>query len=108
MESLTAAIDFIGGPAAIWILASVYFSSVILERKWALRGNRDYSNIDALCSIGLNLMSSIINILIGVVLPLAVYVLVYDKCRIFDGVPLLVAIPLAFVVHDLSYYSERC
>jgi sterol desaturase/sphingolipid hydroxylase (fatty acid hydroxylase superfamily) len=107
MENLASAIDLIGGPAAIWLLAGVYFGSVVLERVWAIRGNPGYNNKDALCSIGLNLLSSIINLVIGVVLPLAVYVLVYDNWRLIDGLPLLVAIPVAFIVHDLSYYWEH-
>ncbi|WP_394271140.1 sterol desaturase family protein, partial [Qipengyuania sp.] len=43
MENLSAAIEFLGGPAAIWVLAGVYFGSVILERLWALRGKRAYN-----------------------------------------------------------------
>ena len=54
MESIQNAIDFIGGPSSLAILAGVYFGLVILERLWALRGNPDYDNKDALNSIGLN------------------------------------------------------
>ncbi|MEE4212327.1 MAG: sterol desaturase family protein [Parvularcula sp.] len=107
MENLEAAIEFIGGPAAIVVLAFVYFGSVIAERIWAMRGNPDYDNKDALCSIGLNLMASVIKLVIGVLVPLAIYILVYDNLRLFDGVPLLIAIAIAFIAHDLSYYWEH-
>lgn len=107
MESLSAAIDFLGGPSAIWVLAGAYFGSVIAERIWAMRRNPDYNNMDALCSIGLNLLSSVLQLLVGIVIPIAIYVLVYDKLRLVEGMPLLAAIPIAFVVHDLSYYWEH-
>jgi sterol desaturase/sphingolipid hydroxylase (fatty acid hydroxylase superfamily) len=107
MESFRDAIDFIGGPASLAILAAVYFGSVIGERLWALRHNPAYDNKDALCSIGLNLLSSVLRLLFGIVVPLTIYVLVYDNVRVFDGIPLLLAIGLAFVVHDLSYYWEH-
>lgn len=107
MESLRSAIDFIGGPAALGILAAVYFGCVIAERIWALRHNPDYDNRDALCSIGLNLWSATLRLLFGLVVPLTIYVLVYDNFRLFDGVPLLLALAIAFLVHDLSYYWEH-
>ena len=107
MENLEQAIDFIGGPAAIWVLAAVYFGSVILERIWAIRGNPDYDSKDALSSIGLNLLSNVLKLAFGVLVPLAIYVLVYDNLRLFDTIPLLWAIVIAFVVHDLSYYWEH-
>ena len=106
MESLNTAIDFIGGPASLWILAGVYFGSVILERLWALRGNPAYDNRDALNSIGLNLMSSVLNLVIGILIPLALYVLIYENLRLFKSIPLWVAIPVGFVAHELAYYSD--
>ncbi|MEM8827666.1 MAG: sterol desaturase family protein, partial [Pseudomonadota bacterium] len=107
MDSLQNAIDVIGGPAAIWILAGVYFGSVILERLWAIRGNPHYDNRDALNSIGLNLMSSFINLVIGILVPLALYVLVYDHLRLVESMPLLVAIPIAFIAHEFAYYGDH-
>jgi len=107
MESLREAIEFIGGAAAIWILAGVYFGSVILERLWAIRGNPDYNNRDALCSIGLNLLANSINLAIGLLIPFAIYIAVFDNLRLFDTIPLVVAIPLAFVVHELAYYWDH-
>ena len=107
MDNLREAIEFIGGSAALWILAGVYFGSVILERVWAIRGNPDYNNRDALNSIGLNLMSSVLNLVIGVLVPLALYVLVYDNLRLFDAIPLWLAIPVAFIAHELAYYWDH-
>lgn len=107
MESLEAAIKLIGGPAALWVLAAVYFGSITLERIWAIRGNPGYNNRDALCSIGLNLLSNVLQLAFTVIVPIAVYVLVYDHLRIFAPLPLPAAIVIAFVVHDLSYYWEH-
>ena len=107
MESLQDAITFMGGPAAIWILAGFYFGSVILERLWAIRGNPVYNNRDALCSIGLNLLSNTINLVIGLLIPFALYVVVYDNARVFEAIPLLVAIPLAFIFHEFAYYWDH-
>ena len=107
MESIEAAIQFIGGPAALWILATVYFGSVILERLWAFRNNPEYDNKDALNSIGLNLMSSLLNLVIGILVPLALYVLVFENFRVFSEIPVWVAIPVAFVVHELAYYWDH-
>lgn len=107
MESLEQAIDFVGGPAAIWILAGVYFGSVILERLWALRNNPDYNNKDALCSIALNLIASVFGLVIGFLVPLALYVWVFEQFRLVDGLTLWLAIPLAFLIHELAYYWEH-
>ncbi|MFN3988703.1 MAG: sterol desaturase family protein [Erythrobacter sp.] len=107
MASLREAIEFIGGAAAIWILAAVYFGSVILERLWAIRSNPGYNNRDALCSIGLNLLANGINLAIGLLIPFAIYVAVYDNLRLFESIPLLAAIPLAFVLHEFAYYWDH-
>ncbi|MFO6447227.1 sterol desaturase family protein [Erythrobacter sp. NE805] len=107
MESLEQAIAFIGGPASLWILAGVYFGSVILERLWALRHNHDYDDRDALASIGLNLLTSTLKMGLGVIFPIVIYVLVYDNWRLLGPLPLVPAIVVAFIVHDLSYYWEH-
>ncbi|GAA0754287.1 sterol desaturase/sphingolipid hydroxylase (fatty acid hydroxylase superfamily) [Erythromicrobium ramosum] len=107
MESIEEAITFLGGPAAIWVLAAAYFSSVILERLWALRGNPEYNNKDALCSIGLNLINSVFGLLIGFLIPLTLYVVVFEQFRLFDTLALWLAIPLAFLIHELAYYWDH-
>ncbi len=107
MESLEKAIAFMGGPAAIWILAAVYFASVILERLWAFRHNPHYNNKDALCSIALNLIASVFGLVLGFLIPLALYVWVFEQFRLVDGLPLWLAIPLAFLIHELAYYWEH-
>ena len=103
MESLQTAIDFLGGAAALWILAVIYFGSVIVERLWSIRGNPDYDNKDALNSIGLNLISSVLNLVIGILAPFALYVFAYENFRVFESIPLLVAVPVAFVAHEFAY-----
>lgn len=107
MESLEQAIDFMGGPAALWILAAFYFGSVILERLWALRHNPDYNNRDALCSIGLNLINNSFALVTGFLIPLALYVLVFEQFRLVDSLTLWLSIPLAFLINELAYYWEH-
>lgn len=99
---------FLGGPNGIWFMATAYFSLVIGERLFYLiRRPSLYNDADALCSIGLNLMNSLINMLIGFLLPLAAYVFIYDNYRLLTLDPLWLAVPVAFVVHELAYYSEH-
>ena len=107
MESLQTAIDFLGGAAALWILAGIYFGSVIVERLWSIRGNPNYDNKDALNSIGLNLISSVLNLVIGIVVPLTLYIFTYENFRFFESIPLMVAIPVAFVAHEFAYYLDH-
>jgi sterol desaturase/sphingolipid hydroxylase (fatty acid hydroxylase superfamily) len=109
MGMIQSAVDFLSGPYGLYGLGGFYFGSVLLERIWAAFKGARYDNADALCSIGLNLMSSVINILVGMVLPLALYALVWENARLVEAMPLGIALILAFLVHDLSYYWEhRC
>lgn len=107
MENVKTAIDFIGGPGTLWILGGVYFGLIILERLWHVWKRREYNAADAWCSVGLNLISSALNLLFAVLIPLALYVLVFDHLRVFDSVALWLAIPLAFVFHELAYYCDH-
>lgn len=107
MESLEQAIAFMGGPAALWILAGVYFGSVLLERLWALRHNPGYDNRDALCSIGMNLIGNGFGLVLGLLVPLVLYVYVFETFRLVDTLPLWLAIPLAFLINELAYYWEH-
>ncbi len=107
MENLRAALDLIGGPAALWILGGVYFGAIILERLWYVWKRQEYNSSDAWCSVGLNLISSVLNLFIAVLVPLALYVLVFENLRLFDSIALGLAIPLAFVLHELAYYWDH-
>ncbi len=107
MDAVQQVVDFLAGPYGLYALGGFYFGSVLIERIWtALQGAR-YDSRDALCSIGLNLMNSVLQLIIGLVLPLAIYTLVWENYRLVDTLPLWVALILAFLVHDLSYYLEH-
>lgn len=97
----------LGGPNGIWWLAGAYFSMVIGERLYHLVRRNPYNNADALCSIGLNLMNSVIGMAVSVVLPLVVYVWVYENARFFSVTNVAFAVVIAFVVHELAYYWEH-
>jgi sterol desaturase/sphingolipid hydroxylase (fatty acid hydroxylase superfamily) len=98
----------LGGDNGIWWLAGTYFGLVGLERIWAaFRRDARYNDADALCSIGLNLLNSLISMAVSVVLPFVVYVWAYENFRLFSIETLWVAAAVAFVVHELSYYCEH-
>jgi sterol desaturase/sphingolipid hydroxylase (fatty acid hydroxylase superfamily) len=104
---LETIIDTMGGDTAIWWLAGAYFTMVIGERLWALLARKPYDDADGLCSIGLNLMNSVIDMAVGVLVPLVVYVWVYENAALFSGWHLGAAVLAAFLVHELSYYWEH-
>jgi len=100
-------IESLGGPNGIWWLAGGYFSMVLAERVYvAVRGVR-YDDRDALCSVGLNLISSVLNLIFAGILPFAAYVFLYDNARLFTLNSLWMAIPLAFLINELAYYAEH-
>jgi sterol desaturase/sphingolipid hydroxylase (fatty acid hydroxylase superfamily) len=107
MDFMQATVAFLGGPYGIYALGGFYFGIVLLERLYAAFKGWRYDQADAWCSVGLNMMNSAIDIAVGLVLPLAIYSLVYEQSRLVEALPLLVALPLAFVVHELSYYWEH-
>lgn len=104
LETMVATL---GGANAIWWLAGAYFTMVIGERLFSLIAGRRYNDADALCSIGLNLMNSVLDLILGRLVPLAAFVFVYDNFRLFTIEMLPVAVLLAFIGHELSYYWEH-
>lgn len=101
-------VEFVGGDNAIVFLASAYFGMVIAERVYyALRRRGEYNNADALCSIGLNLMNSLVGLVLGLVIPLALSVWVYQEARIFSIDTVWAALLIAFLCHELAYYWEH-
>ena len=106
-------IDSLGARHTLYWLAGGYFGMVILERLYRLwsdartEGGSAYDNRDALCSIGLNLMSSVIALVFTILVPLALYVGVYDNFRLTTIEALWLSAPLAFLVHELTYYWEH-
>ena len=101
-------VNSLGGAQSLWWLAGAYFGMVIGERLFYVFKRREgYDNQDALCSIGLNLMNSVIGLAVGILIPLALYVLVYDNARLFTLDNYWLSIPVAFLVHELSYYWEH-
>ncbi len=101
-------VEFLGGPMSIWLLAGAYFGMVIGERIfYLLRRPGSYNNADALCSIGLNLMNSVLGLLIGFALPFAASVWLYDNARLFTIDTVWLALVVAFLCHELAYYWEH-
>lgn len=107
MESIEAAIGFIGGPGRALVLLGFFFGIVVLERLWALRRSPNYSDADALCSIGLFFVAVVLNLGVVYLVPLALYALVFDNFRVIETMPIWAAIPIAVVVHDFAYYWDH-
>ena len=101
------AIDLLAGELGIFILGGAYVTMVLGERLHALFARREYDDGDARCSVALNLINSFIGLAVGILLPLGLYILVFENYRLFTIDSLWLAIPAAFVVHELAYYWEH-
>jgi sterol desaturase/sphingolipid hydroxylase (fatty acid hydroxylase superfamily) len=104
---IDAVIETVGGSNGIWWLAGGYFSLVLGERAFAAIRSVRYDDGDALCSIGLNLMSSVLGLILAGLLPLAAYVALFENARLLTLDALWLAIPAAFLIHELAYYAEH-
>lgn len=105
---LEQVVDTLGGPNGIWWLAGSYFGLVIGERVWRfLQRDGSYNDADALCSIGLNMMNSVVAMAVSVFVPIAFYVWVFENARLFDITHVGAALVVAFLVHELSYYWDH-
>lgn len=101
-------VEFTGGPASLWLLAGAYFGMVIAERAYCVLSRPGaYNNGDALCSIGLNLMNSLIGIAVGLAVPFALAVWLYESARFFTIDAAWLALVVAFLCHELAYYWEH-
>ena len=105
---MDALIDFLSGPSSLWLLAGAYFGMVFAERIYsAFARAGEYDDGEALCSIGLNLMNSVIGLILGILVPVAAAVWVYDHARWYTIDNSLFALVVAFVCHELAYYWEH-
>lgn len=101
-------VETLGGPTSLYILAAGYFGMVFAERLFHIfREDSRYDDRDMWCSIGLNLISSVIGIIVSIILPIALYVWVFDSYRVGTIETLWLSLPVAFIVHELSYYWEH-
>lgn len=102
-----AILELLSGPLGIFILGGFYVSIVVGERLFTMVRRYAFDDRDARCSVGLNLISSMIGIALGVLIPLGLYILVYDQFRLFAIDSLWLAVPMAFIVLELAYYWEH-
>ncbi len=105
---LETLVEHLSGPNSLWYLAAAYFGMVLGERLFYLVARPGvYNNADGLCSIGLNLMNSVIGLLVGLAIPFAISVWAYDHARWFTVDTLWLALLIAFIAHELAYYWEH-
>jgi sterol desaturase/sphingolipid hydroxylase (fatty acid hydroxylase superfamily) len=100
-------IDYLSSFEGLLTLGGWYFGLILCERLWYLVKGYRWNDADAWCSVGLNLMNSFLGIAVNFVLPLALYVVVWENFRLFDGWPIIPAMVVAFIIHDLAYYAEH-
>lgn len=98
---------FLSSTTGLLLLGGYYALLVIGERAAYWAKNAAYDDADARCSVGLNLTNSLFNLILSLLLPLALYALVWDNWRLVDNPSLWLAIPLAFLWHDFAYYCEH-
>lgn len=103
-ELLGNIVNFIAGPAALFILGGAYVSLVVGERIFAWVKGRYYDDADARCGVALNLTNSFFNLFLGLIFPFIAYVYVWENFRIFDSLPIWLGLVIAFLWHDLMYY----
>ena len=94
---------------ATWGLVAItltYVTMMVVEmalyRK--LRPGR-YDPVDAFGSYMVNLMSNISMLLVSLVFPFALYLFVYSELRLFEGGFAWWTFVVAFVVHELAYFT---
>jgi sterol desaturase/sphingolipid hydroxylase (fatty acid hydroxylase superfamily) len=101
-------IETLGGPNGIWYLAAGFLLMVLLERLYyALTKPGAYDDADGACNIALNFGNSILKMGLAVLIPFTAYIWAYQNVRITTIDSLWIAIPLAFIVHELAYYWEH-
>jgi sterol desaturase/sphingolipid hydroxylase (fatty acid hydroxylase superfamily) len=104
---VASVVAILSGPWALAVLAAAYFSFVIGERMFYWARGLSYNTADAGCSIALNLTNSVFNLVLGILVPFTAYVYVWNEWRLIDNMALLVALPIAFVWHDVMYYAAH-
>jgi sterol desaturase/sphingolipid hydroxylase (fatty acid hydroxylase superfamily) len=100
-------VQFVGGPWALVIIGSVYVSLVVGERVHAWVTGRYYNDADARCGVAVNLLNSVFNLVLGLIVPFVLYLWVWENFRLVDDMALWLALPVAFLWHDFAYYAEH-
>lgn len=98
-------VQFFAGPGSLAVLAAAYFGFVLSERTYYWTKGLSYNDADARCSVALNLINSVFNLILGLLVPFVFYVYVWDQWRLVSAMPLVLAVPIAFIWHDLMYYA---
>lgn len=102
---LDSFVRFFAGPASLAVLAAAYFGFVLSERAYYWAKGLNYNDADARCSVALNLTNSVFNLVLGILVPFVFYVYVWEHWRLVGDIPLALALPIAFIWHDLMYYA---
>jgi sterol desaturase/sphingolipid hydroxylase (fatty acid hydroxylase superfamily) len=104
---MTDLIAYLSSFEGLLTLGGWYFGLILAERLWYLAKGQRWNDADAWCSVALNMMVSGWGIIVGFVLPFAIYALVWEQFRLIDDMNLWPALLIGFVVHDLAYYADH-
>ncbi len=100
-------VAFLSGPYALFVLGGAYVTFVVGERLFYWAAGARYNDPDARCSVALNLMNSVFNMVLGLLVSFVAYAWVWTNFRLVDAMALWLAIPVAFLWHDLMYYTAH-
>lgn len=113
IDSLGAFVNSLGNDDGFGALGVFYFGSIGLE--WLaylafMRGKYDFK--DGLNNIAVNLINTAFDAVVGLVLPMAVYVFVYQHWRLplllrVGALPVTVMLVAAFIMHEIAYYVDH-
>ena len=96
--------DFLG-TWILAILAGFYFGFILIERLlyiWLRPGTYDDRNM--LASVFTNLLANIIALIVGALIPLLTYVVVWDQFRLLDPGVAAWTWVAAFIIHENAYF----
>jgi sterol desaturase/sphingolipid hydroxylase (fatty acid hydroxylase superfamily) len=106
-------VTHLGADDGFGALGVFYFGTIGLE--WLaylvfMRGKYDHK--DGLNNIAVNLINTAFDAVVGLVLPMAVYIFVYQHWRLplllrVGALPVTVMLVAAFIMHEIAYYVDH-
>lgn len=103
--ALDSIIAFVNGLCFWHWLASVYLGLIIFERfHTRAAGAHEYDTKDAICSIAIGAIGTVVQFTLALIIPLSIYTFVYQEWQLVTIDSTAIAIGAAFIVHDFAHY----